>query len=135
MGTTIDQTPPDEPEPEGPTVRPFLAFLAEHNEGQTAEECTREFHDLVESVQAHGKKGTFTLQVTLAPATKGDNTVVAVDDVTVKAPKADRASKLYFIDQAGNLTRHNPMDTPLPLTGLDGGKATKTTDHEETGTT
>ena len=97
------------PDKEPAQIRPFADFLRDQDKGRTHEELSTGLHDLVEAVKLTGKKGSLTFTVTVAPIDKGHTEQLRVTDaVVIKAPRGDRASSIFFTDQAGNLTRRDP---------------------------
>lgn len=97
-------------------VRPFADFIAETNRGRTHDTLTAELHDLVAAVQQHGRKGTLTLTLTVAPLAKGDDSQFTVtEEVKTSKPKADPRPSIYFVDRAGNLNTDDPNALPLPV--------------------
>lgn len=112
-----DATPAD-----GRTIRPFAAVLQEIGGGKTHDRLSEQLADLVEAVTSTGKKGTLTLQVTVAPIKAGNtSTLIVTGKTTCKAPEGDDAapSSVFFPDAAGNLTRNDPNQPSLPLRGLE----------------
>lgn len=100
----------------GPVVRPFAEFLLQQGYGGTHDELTYGLHDLIAAVKDHGKAGTLTLKISVAPVGKGDERQVMVTDaVTLKAPEGKRPTSIFFVDSDGNLTRKDPRQPELPL--------------------
>lgn len=95
------------------TVRPFADVLRDLGKGQIADEAAVMLTDLVQAVVAYGKKGTFSLMITVAPF-KG-----SVDQVSVSAtaksrpPAADPIAAPFFVGDGGNLTRNDPRQDAL----------------------
>lgn len=112
-------------------VRPFAAFLQEH--GNTHDDLSVALQELVVAVAKHGKSGTLMLKLTVKPAAKGMEHVLSVmDQITVKAPAGERAERIFYSDEHGNLTRRDPRQPELPgMRALDGGKGVE--HDEETG--
>lgn len=96
-------------------VRPFADWLQDQRSGALTIELADGLNDLVEAVALHGKAGTLTLVVKVAPAGKNGHTVVVTDDVKVKAPEAERGESIFFVDPDCNLTREIPGQERLPL--------------------
>lgn len=99
-------------------TRPFAAITQELNKGKTHVELSQELQALVQAVQATGKKGTLTLTVTVIPS-KMDGGVELLDTVKTVLPKFDRSATLFYADDDGNLTRHDPRQLELPVNDLD----------------
>lgn len=90
-------------------IRPFYEFITETNRGNTHAALSAGLHDLVEAVRAHGRAGTLTLTIKVAPLAKGDDSQFTVaEEISVKAPKPDPRPSIYFADRGGNLTTADP---------------------------
>jgi hypothetical protein len=111
------------------TVKPFSATLQEIGGGTLAADLAEQLQELTNAVVATGKKGTLTLQLTVAPLKPGNvRNLVVTGATSLKAPKDDAAtpSSVFFTDDAGNLTRDDPNQPTLPIRGLDTRKDTRT---------
>ncbi|MFD7410130.1 hypothetical protein [Kitasatospora purpeofusca] len=88
----------------------FAAFLVGHIGGRTHEEIGAEFHQLLEAVRAHGKKGTLTITVVVEPPSNGvDGGPLPIGiEYASKAPRPAAPKAIYFLDNAGNPTRQDP---------------------------
>lgn len=64
--------------------------------------------DLIKEVQSTGKKGTLTLQITVAAVPKTESALEIDGKVTVKLPEWDRESLILFGLQDGSLSAHHP---------------------------
>lgn len=95
-------------------IRPFSEYLIETNRGTTHAKLTAELHDLVAAVREHGRSGSLTLTIKVAPFAKGDDSQLTVtEEIAVKAPKPDPRPSIYFADRAGNLTTKDPSAMPF----------------------
>lgn len=104
------------------TVKPFATTLQEIGSGTLAAQLSEELQELTTRVKETGKKGTLTLQITVAPLKPGNVTNLTVTGATaLKAPKDDSATptSVFFTDVDGNLTRDDPNQPTLPIRGLD----------------
>ena len=100
-------------------IRPFSDFIAETSRGRTHDTLSVELHDLVQAVREHGKKGTLTLTITVAPFSKGDDSQFTVtEEVKASKPKAEPRPSIYFADRAGNLSTSDPNQSTLPIAEL-----------------
>lgn len=93
----------------------IAAWLAGHLNGRTAEELSAEFHQLLEAVRAHGKKGQLTITITVEPPANGVESApmpIGVES-TVKAPKPTPVKSLYFLDDDGNPVREDPRQLAI----------------------
>ena len=98
------------------TKRPDIAsWLASHLNGRTSEEISTEFHELLDAVRAHGKKGALTITITVEPPASGvDSAPLPIGvESAVKAPKATAPKSLYFLDGDGNPVREDPRQLPF----------------------
>jgi hypothetical protein len=111
---------------EGPARKPFAAFLQEHRNGGLHGELSDALAQLVLATLEQGKKGTLTIKVDVSPNQDGV-TVTITDTVTVKPPEAPRGAGIWFADEAGNLSRRNPMQPELPLRELRQGEEERAT--------
>jgi hypothetical protein len=94
---------------------PVAAFLASHLNGRTEEELSAEFHTLLESVRAHGKKGSMTITIVVEPPANGVESAplpIGVESA-VKAPKPTPVKSLYFLDDDGLPVREDPRQMAI----------------------
>jgi hypothetical protein len=93
----------------------LAAFLAGHLAGRTAEELSSEFHDLLDAVKTHGKKGEMRITLVVEPPTSGVESApmpIGVESA-VKAPKPTPVKSLYFLDDDGNPVRDDPRQMSI----------------------
>lgn len=105
--TTTDQPKTDRSD--------IAAWIASHLNGRTSEEISAEFHELLEAVRAHGKKGQLTITITVEPPANGVDAAplpIGVESA-VKAPKPTAPKSLYFLDGDGNPVREDPRQLPF----------------------
>jgi hypothetical protein len=103
--------------------RSFMATVADLRNGRTQDELTVELSKLVEAVETTGKKGTLTLTISVAPAAKNSTLLKIDDEITLKAPKGDRAPTLMFVGEDHTLSLNDPSaDTGRTLKGIDSGE-------------
>lgn len=96
--------------------RPFAALLHEYRRGELHDELSEHMQVLVAAVVEHGKKGTITLKVEVAPAGKGaGNQLIVSGSVDVKPPKPDASAQFFFADERMNLSRNDPNQTRLDI--------------------
>ncbi|MEU6168052.1 hypothetical protein [Streptomyces tanashiensis] len=108
-------TQPETTTDEQPATAPVAAFLASHLSGRTDEELSREFHQLLDAVRAHGKKGTLTITIVVDPPANGVESApmpIGVES-TVKAPKPTPVKNLYFLDADGQPVREDPRQLAM----------------------
>lgn len=98
----------------------FLDTLRELRGGVSLEELSAHLQALVASVQHTGKKGSLSYVITVRPASAGSTgQLILADAITVKEPKLERSSDIFFATQAGELTRRNPNQRELNLREID----------------
>lgn len=89
---------------------PVAAFLGSHLNGRTDEELSREFHQLLDAVRTHGKKGSLTITIVVDPPANGVESAplpIGVESA-VKAPKPTPVKNLYFLTDDGLPVREDP---------------------------
>lgn len=100
--------------PEERRVRPFADVLVELNRGRTHAELSKDLQDLIAAVMDTGRKGTLTVQLTVAKS-KASGQVEVIDNVVTKLPRPDRAASIFYVDDDANLTRTDPNQPELPI--------------------
>ncbi len=108
---------------ERPATKPFALFLQETREGALHAELSERLAEITQAALTHGRKGSLTLSITVAP-NKDGVTLTVSDDLKVKLPEGDRGAAVFWADEHGNLSRRNPRQPELPLQGLSGGQTT-----------
>jgi hypothetical protein len=101
---------------DAPTERADIAaWIAGHLNGRTAEELSGEFHDLLDAVKTHGKKGQMTITIVVEPPANGvDSAPMPIGvESAVKAPKPTPVKSLYFLDDEGNPVREDPRQMAI----------------------
>jgi len=98
--------------------KPFAAFVQEQRNGGLHGELSEALAELVAAVLEHEKKGALVLTIQVAPNRDGA-TVTVSDKIKLTLPEGERGAAIYFVDEAGNLSRRNPMQQELPLRGVD----------------
>lgn len=90
-------------------------FLAGHLGGRTSEALSDEFHQLLEAVKVHGKKGQLVITVVIEPPANGvDSAPLPIGvESTVKAPKPTPVKSLYFLDDDGLPVREDPRQMAI----------------------
>jgi hypothetical protein len=91
------------------------AFLAGHLNGRTSDDISAEFHQLLDAVREHGKKGQMTITFVVEPPANGvDNAPLPIGiESAVKPPKATAPKALYFLDNDGNPVREDPRQLAI----------------------
>jgi hypothetical protein len=104
-----------------PVARSFATWLQEQRSGVAHAELSDALKELVGAVTEHGKGGSLTLTLKVVPAKVGVGTLLITDEVRVKLPEGDRPAAIFYADEDGNLSRHDPRQPRLPLQAVDGG--------------
>jgi hypothetical protein len=106
---------------EAAEVRPFAEVLSEVNKGVVADEAASELAKLVTAVKLTGKKGRLTLIIDVAPMAGNDEVMKVSGAVTVRAPRPDAPTSIFYAGEDGVLTRNDPNALPLfPATDIHG---------------
>lgn len=94
-------------------IIPFATVLQQVAKGTVHNELSELLADLTADVYEHQKPGTLTIVVKVEP-TKGGETLTVSVTPAVKGPRATQAS-IFFASEDGQLTRHDPRQTEVPL--------------------
>ena len=89
-------------------VRPFAELLTLFDRGAVHTEASEQLHNLIGAVQSMGKEGSMTIAIKVAPMKGTRDQVVVAAQVSAKPPKGEPTAAVFFVDQAGNLTRNDP---------------------------
>ncbi len=103
------------PDDHAVVIRPFADVLRDLGKGQVADESATLLTDLVQSVRAHGKQGTFTLKIKVAPMKGSQRNVVVAAQASISPPSGEPIAAVFFDDDAGNLHRNDPLQGELDL--------------------
>jgi hypothetical protein len=93
---------------------PFNQVLLDIRQGSLHAELSEHLQELVATVAEREKPGTLTLTLKVSPAGRKTQQYEIADDVTVRPPKPERGSSLFFALD-GNLSRSDPRQPELPL--------------------
>lgn len=105
----------DEQEEAPGRVRPFADILRDLNHGAIADEAAVLMQELVNTVRAQGKKGSFVLKIDVAPMKGNDRALLISASATSKPPSSEPIAAAFFSDDDGNLVRDDPRQMALPL--------------------
>ena len=97
---------------------PFLEFLASIDQGRAVGQAAESYPRLVEAVHDTGKKGRFTLEITVAPEGAGEvRTVVVTCKCSVKVPEKDTRQTVFFVTDDMQLSRTDPnqLEFEMPV--------------------
>ncbi len=101
----------------------FNVFLADLNDGSTLAGLTGDLQDLLQAVRDHGRSGSMTLKIKIAPATKGGQ---EVDKITITAerklelPKPEQPQDFFWLTADAQPSRKHPRQQELPLRDVSG---------------
>lgn len=91
--------------------RPALDLIGDLRRGKTAHDLTEKLHELIAACRDTGKKGDLILRLTVEPDPEIDSQMRVRDVITVKTPARTLRPSVFFVDDAGNLTRTDPNQT------------------------
>lgn len=95
-----------------PYSSPFPVTLSSVRKGALVNELTEKLAEVVAAVMQYEKPGELVLKLKVKP--ENAEMVILSDEITVKAPEADRPPTWFFATDDGGLTRERPEDD-LPL--------------------
>lgn len=99
----------------------FLTLLQQHRGGVALSDLSDKLKEVTQAVFEQGKPGTITLKLTVSPAAKTAGAMVVRDDISIKVPKAEQATSIFFADkESWQLLRDNPNQMALSLKTVDG---------------
>jgi hypothetical protein len=93
----------------------FTRLLSEFREGASLAELSTKLEGLVAAVRETGRKGKLTYTLMIRPASSGNEALVLLDEIEVKAPRADRDGAIFFATDENRLQRDNPKQMKLEL--------------------
>src|SRR5262252_4072062 len=94
----------------------FDKTLREVRGGLVMTELSQKMTELVAAVRATGKGGKLTLELKIKPASKGETVCVMVeDDITVKLPKPEKATSVFYATEGNLLQRSDPRQKEFEL--------------------
>jgi hypothetical protein len=94
----------------------FPEFMLALRDGGVSVDAGAALDELMEAVIATGRAGTITMTVKVVPASKGNGVAFAFEDnITIKAPKAEKGSTLLFRRRDGTLSRRDERQPELPM--------------------
>ena len=90
----------------------FLTMLGELRKGLTVSELSDDLTNLIQLVRETGKKGVIDVKLKFAPAS-GEESVLVTADWSVKEPKLEKDSTLFFTTDDNALVRHDPRQREM----------------------
>jgi len=110
-------------------MQSFNVFLADLNDGSTLAGLTGDLAELLLAVRNHGRSGSMTLKIKIAPATKGGQ---SVDKITITAdrklelPKPEQPQDFFWLTEDAQPSRKHPRQQELPLRDVSGMQSSTT---------
>lgn len=100
---------------------PFSEQIKHLAKGTLDAELTESLADLVKAINAHGKKGSITLQLNLKPeVVNGEVQMINIlPSVAVASPQPQRMSSRMWPTYDGDLLRNDPDQPELDLKHVD----------------
>lgn len=98
-------------------MKSFNLFLQDLNDGLTHAGLTADLGELLSAVQSHGRAGSMTLKIKIAPASRGGD----VDKITITAerklelPKPEQPQDFFWLTDDAEPTRQHPRQHALDL--------------------
>lgn len=84
----------------------FGALLQQHFSLED-EDLAEKLREVCQSVRSTNKAGTLTVTIQVEP--NGDNRIlIKVPTINVKTPQPSRGSAIFFLDEAGHISRRDP---------------------------
>jgi hypothetical protein len=94
--------------------KPFAESLRDLRGGAVIEECERQLQELLVAVGTTGKKGTFTLKLTVSPTERSGGLLIVTDQINSAPPQEETNGTAVFLTPEGNWQRNNPKQEVLP---------------------
>lgn len=92
----------------------FPRVISELRGGLVALNASQQLEEVINAVQASGKAGKLTLELTLKPVGLGNREMHVSATVKAKAPaNPDLEERSIFFAENGQLLRHDPRQTQL----------------------
>ena len=95
-------------------MKPITDILREVRRGRAVEIATEKLAEVVSAVDATGKPGKLTIEITVKPENGGGPQKTLLVKVTHKLPVADDIPEaIFFSDSDGGLQREDPDKGPM----------------------
>lgn len=96
-------------------ARPFFDVAREIRRGAFIDELADAMQNLVSGVEEAGKAGKLVVEITVAPASKGQGAVKVADKITLKLPALPAGETIMFVTTENNLVANDPRQQTLEL--------------------
>lgn len=95
-------------------MNPALKTLGELRRGAFAESLDTELSALVDAVSETGRKGSITIKIDVALASKGDDRTLKIKDVIkVTAPQPELGETIMYRTADGHMSRRDPRQIDI----------------------
>lgn len=101
------------PSGEGEHFRPFAELLTILDHGAAHAEASRALHDLTNAVVDTGKAGHMLIKIEVKSMRGSSDQLVVTASVVSKMPRPEPAASIFYRDNGGNLTRHDPRQPEI----------------------
>lgn len=98
----------EDPQPSG-----FMNLLANCRQGVALADIDNHLANLVTAIHATGKGGKLTVSFSIKPIKAGSEALGVDMAVVAKEPTPDSTVAIFYADDAGNLSRHDPRQAKL----------------------
>jgi hypothetical protein len=99
--------------------RPFFDVARDLRRGEFIDECGDELQKVIAAVEETGKAGKLVIEITVAPASKGQGAVKVADRITAKLPQLAAGETIMFVTPDNNLVANDPRQAKLDLKSVD----------------
>ncbi|MBF8281293.1 MAG: hypothetical protein HW378_208 [Anaerolineales bacterium] len=99
----------------------FLRMMQRHRAGAALSDLSEAMQRITREVMHTGRAGSFTLKLTVKPASKNSSAALVIeDDIKETMPKPERVGSIFFGSDEGDLLRDNPNQVCMDLKTIDG---------------
>ena len=99
----------------------FLRMMQQHRQGAALSDLSEAMQRITREVVHTGRAGSFTLKLTVKPASKNSSgALVLEDEIKETPPKPERVGSIFFGSEEGELLRENPNQLHMELKTIDG---------------
>lgn len=113
----------NQPNTQAAEAHNFVAVLTQLRRGMAVADLSEALRDLVAQVRDTRKTGSLTLKLKIAPQSKGDDVVLILsDDISLKAPVAERGNSIFYATEGNDLVRNDPRQTEFGFGVVEGAK-------------
>jgi len=94
----------------------FARTLQEVRSGHCLQEASEKLQELVSQVRLTGRSGELVVRLKVKPASRGEAvTLMVEDDVSVKLPRLERGTTVFYASEENVLQRNDPRQGELEL--------------------